>query len=215
MLGTFGNKALGLRRLAQGGFRTLPMVSVDADAVRAGQPIPLDAIRAQLGSTAWLAVRSSSATEDTETTAAAGAFRTELGVAFEQLSDAVIRVSESLPLNGGPHGIVIQPMVADAAASGVLFTHPDRYAVALAPGLCAHVVNGHPVEERGFYPSGETWYTRPDDRRNLECLRMNQETGEFRTESAGPSPWTPALHSFLTVRSGLWAMTAFAALRMV
>ena len=197
MLGTFGNKALGLQRLAQGGFRTLPMVSVDADAVRAGQPIPLDAIRAQLGSTAWLAVRSSSATEDTETTAAAGAFRTELGVAIEGLTDAILRVAESLPLSGGPHGIVIQPMVADAAASGVLFTHPDRYAVALAPGLCAHVVNGHPVEERGFYPSGETWYTRPDDRRNLECLRMNQETGEFRTESAGPSPWTPALHKAL------------------
>ncbi|HAG34907.1 MAG TPA: hypothetical protein DCL12_06105, partial [Cryomorphaceae bacterium] len=109
MLGTFGNKALGLQRLAQGGFRTLPMVSVDADAVRAGQSIPLDTIRAQLGSAAWLAVRSSSATEDTETTAAAGAFRTELGVSIEGLTDAILRVAESLPLSGGPNGIVIQP----------------------------------------------------------------------------------------------------------
>ena len=197
MLGTFGNKALGLQRLDYGGFRTLPMVSLRADWVLANVEVPTEEIARKLGNPKWYAVRSSSATEDTETTAAAGAFRTELGVPFDQLPDAVVRVAESMPTEGGPHGIVIQPMVADAVASGVLFTHPDRYAVALAPGLCAHVVNGHPVEERGFYPSGGTWYTRPDDRRNLECLRMNPETAEFRTEPAGPSPWTPALHKAL------------------
>lgn len=197
MLGTFGNKALGLQRLDYGGFRTLPMVSLRADWVLAHVEVPTEEIARKLGNPKWYAVRSSSATEDTETTAAAGAFRTELGVPFNQLPDAVVRVAESMPTEGGPHGIVIQPMVADAVASGVLFTHPGRYAVALAPGLCAHVVNGHQVEERGFYPSGGTWYTRPDDRRNLECLRMNPETAEFRTEPAGPSPWTPALHGAL------------------
>ena len=197
MLGTFGNKALGLQRLAQGGFRTLPMRSVDAEAVREGQPLPLDALREALGAPTWYAVRSSSATEDTETSAAAGAFRTELGVAYEGLADAVLRVAQSLPREGGPHGVVIQPMIADAVASGVMFTHPDRYAVALAPGLCAHVVNGHPVEERGFYPSGRPWYARPDLRGGLECLRMDEATGAFRTEAAGPSPWSPALHRAL------------------
>ncbi len=197
MLGIFGNKARGLDRLKSGGFRVLPMVSVDADALRAGHRPPVAEIGRELGQPRWFAVRSSSATEDTETSAAAGAFRTELGVPMADLGEALRRVAEGLPLTGGPHGVVIQPMVPDATASGVLFTHPDRYAVALAPGLCAHVVDGHPVEERGFYRSGTPWYARPDDRSALECRRMDPRTGEFRTEPAGPSPWSPALHRAL------------------
>lgn len=197
MLGIFGNKAIGLDRLKLGGFRVLPMVSIDADAVWAGASPPVAEVLRRLGAPRWLAVRSSSATEDTETTAAAGAFRTELGVAPEHLADALRRVAESLPTEGGPHGIVVQPMVVDAVASGVLFTHPDRYAVALAPGLCAQVVNGNPVEERGFYRSGTPWYARPSDRDSLKSMRMDPATGEFRTEAAGPSPWSPALHRAL------------------
>ncbi len=197
MLGIFGNKAIGLDRLKSGGFRVLPMVSIDADAVRAGASPPVAEVLRRLGAPKWLAVRSSSATEDTETTAAAGAFRTELGVAPDQLANAILKVADSLPQEGGPHGVVVQPMVTDAVASGVLFTHPDRYAVAFAPGLCAHVVNGHPVEERSFYRSGALWYARPEDRSALECLRMDAHTGEFRTEPAGASPWSPALHRAL------------------
>ena len=197
MLGIYGNKALGLERLRSGGFRTLPTVSLRADILRGGAEFPTELVAQQLGHPAWYAVRSSSATEDTETTAAAGAFLTELGVPMEQLGAAALRVAQSLPTEGGPHGVVVQPMVPDAVASGVLFTHPDRYAVALAPGLCAHVVDGNPVEERGFHRSGTPWYLRPDDRKGLECRRMDARTGEFRTESAGPSPWSPALHRAL------------------
>ncbi|MGA1398447.1 MAG: hypothetical protein ACO31K_07350, partial [Schleiferiaceae bacterium] len=88
MLGTYGNKALGLDRLQSGGFRTLPTVSLRADILRGGAEFPSELVAQQLGHPAWYAVRSSSATEDTETSAAAGAFLTELGVHLKQLGAA-------------------------------------------------------------------------------------------------------------------------------
>ena len=62
MLAPLGNKARGLELLKAGGFHVLPMVCLDAEALRSGAPIPQDQIAQRLHHPVWYAVRSSSAT---------------------------------------------------------------------------------------------------------------------------------------------------------
>ena len=152
-----GNKARGLARLRDAGFHGLPFVSLDAKDILAGDAIDVPSIASQLGHATLYAVRSSSATEDTETHAAAGAFLTLLGISASGLPDACLQVAKSLPQTTDEHGVVIQPFLAQPEASGVLFTHKDRYHLNLAPGLCAYVVQGQAVEEIGCHPSGKIY----------------------------------------------------------
>lgn len=149
-----GNKAKGLSRLRDAGFRGMPFVSVQARDLLSGHTPDLSALAATLGHPDLYAVRSSSATEDTEETAAAGAFLTLLGIPLSDLPAACLQVAQSLPPTDDDHGVVIQAFLAQPSVSGVLFTLHDRYLLNVAPGLCAYVVQGHPVEEISCYPSG-------------------------------------------------------------
>ena len=70
------------------------------------------AVIKQIGEFKYYAVRSSSITEDTEESAAAGQFKTLLGVTKESLAAALQEVGASLPKLSSqeePHGVVIQP----------------------------------------------------------------------------------------------------------
>ena len=152
-----GNKAKGLARLRDEGFLGLPFVSLHARDLLSGQVPDLSALAASLGHPDLYAVRSSSATEDTEDTAAAGAFLTLLGIPLSDVPAACLQVAQSLPTTGSDHGVIAQAFLAQPTASGVLFTHPERYLLNLAPGLCSYVVQGHPVEEIGCHPSGRIY----------------------------------------------------------
>jgi phosphohistidine swiveling domain-containing protein len=149
-----GNKAKGLARLREEGFPGLPFVSLHARDLLSGHVPDLSALAASLGNPDLYAVRSSSATEDTEETAAAGAFLTLLGIPLSDVPAACLQVAQSLPATDDAHGVVIQAFLAQPSVSGVLFTLHDRYLLNVAPGLCAYVVQGHPVEEISCYPSG-------------------------------------------------------------
>ena len=152
-----GNKAKGLARLREEGFPGLPFVSLHARDLLSGHVPDLSALAASLGHPDLYAVRSSSATEDTEDTAAAGAFLTLLGIPLSDVPAACLQVAQSLPTNGSDHGVIAQAFLAQPTASGVLFTHPERYLLNLAPGLCSYVVQGHPGEEIGCHPSGRIY----------------------------------------------------------
>ena len=138
------------------------------------------------------AVRSSSATEDTEEhAAAAGAFLTLLGTppCPTYLSAACLQVAQSLPSTGSDHGVIVQAFLAQPVASGVLFTHPERYLVNLAPGLCTYVVQGHPVEEIGCHPSGRIY--RRQTPQNLSGWTWKDDG--LTELQASHSAYTPAL----------------------
>lgn len=184
-----GNKAKGLTRLRDAGFPGLPFISLHARDLLVDQKLDLKAIASQLGHPDRFAVRSSSATEDTEETAAAGAFLTLLGVKLEELPAACLRVAQSLPDTEEDHGVVVQAFLADPSVSGVLFTHEERYLLNLAPGLCAYVVQGLPVEEIGCHPSGRI-YRRKAPSAYTGWRWHDGRTQEFRVDH---SVFTPAL----------------------
>ena len=73
-LGVFGNKAKGLASLQGHGFKTLPFTSVcaDDDLPNANPEEIAKAVLDEIGESDFYAVRSSSITEDTEESAAAG-----------------------------------------------------------------------------------------------------------------------------------------------
>ena len=93
-LGVFGNKAKGLASLKRHGFNTLPFTSVcvDADLLKGNPEETTQAIIAQIGKADFYAVRSSSITEDTEESAAAGQFKTLLGITKESLPFVISEV---------------------------------------------------------------------------------------------------------------------------
>ena len=162
-LGVFGNKAKGLASLQGNGFKTLPFTSVcvDDDLLNGNPEETIKAVLAQIGESNFYAVRSSSITEDTEESAAAGQFKTLLGVTKESIADAINVVAASLPElspDDEPHGVVIQPLIHSVnSTSGVMFTHEERWMINYAPGLCNYVVQGFEVAQRGFHPSGKPW----------------------------------------------------------
>ena len=79
--------------------------------------------------------------------------------------------------------------LAQPAASGVLFTHPERYLLNLAPGLCTYVVQGHPVEEIGCHPSGRIY--RRQTPQNLSGWTWKDDG--LTELQASHSAYTPAL----------------------
>ena len=87
--------------------------------------------------------------------------------------------------------------LAQPAASGVLFTHPERYLLNLAPGLCTYVVQGHPVEEIGCHPSGRIY--RRQTPPNLAGWTWTQDEGltELQASAFGlhPSPSRRRFHA--------------------
>jgi len=184
-----GNKAKGLVRLRDEGFPGLPFVSLHARDLLSGQVPDLSALAASLGHPDLYAVRSSSATEDTEDSAAAGAFLTLLGIPLLDVPAACLQVAQSLPATEDDHGVVVQAFLAQPSVSGVLFTHPERYLLNVAPGLCAYVVQGHPVEEISCYPSGRI-FQRQVPEVYSGWRWQNGQTHEFTDLR---SPYSPAL----------------------
>lgn len=184
-----GNKARGLQYLREAGFLGLPFLSLSAEEILAGTNLYLPDLAQTLGHPDLYAVRSSSATEDTEEHAAAGAFKTLLGLRLQDLSSACLEVAKSLPSTGSDHGVIVQAFLAQPVASGVLFTHPERYLVNLAPGLCTYVVQGHPVEEIGCHPSGRIY--RRQTPQNLSGWTWKDDG--LTELQASHSAYTPAL----------------------
>lgn len=190
--GVFGNKAKGLASLQGHGFRTLPFTSVcvDGDLVKMDSEQVSQAIISQVGVSNFYAVRSSSITEDTDESAAAGQFKTLLGITKESLAEAIQEVAESLPklaLDKEPHGVVIQPLLhSSESISGVMFTHEERWMVNYAPGLCNYVVQGFEVAQRGFHPSGKSWMIKGADLRQGQLFDAGAGhivTKEFETNN--------------------------------
>ena len=199
--GVFGNKAKGLASLQGHGFRTLPFTSVciDADLVKMDAEEVSKAIVSQIGVSNFYAVRSSSITEDTDESAAAGQFKTLLGITKESLAEAIQEVAESLPKlapDEEPHGVVIQPLLhSSESISGVMFTHEERWMVNYAPGLCNYVVQGFEVAQRGFHPSGKFWMIKGADLRQGQLFDAG--AGHIVTKEFETNNWTQHLERAL------------------
>jgi len=199
--GVFGNKAKGLASLHGHGFRTLPFTSVciDADLVKMDAEQVSEAIVSQIGGANFYAVRSSSITEDTDESAAAGQFKTLLGITKESLAEAIKEVAESLPTLADeeePHGVVIQPLLhSSESISGVMFTHEERWMVNYAPGLCNYVVQGFEVAQRGFHPSGKSWMIKGADLRQGQLFDAG--AGHIVTKEFETNNWTQHLERAL------------------
>jgi pyruvate,water dikinase len=199
--GVFGNKAKGLASLQGYGFKTLPFTSVcaDGDLVKMDAERVSEAIASQIVVSNFYAVRSSSITEDTDESAAAGQFKTLLGVTKESLADAIKEVAESLPTLASdeePHGVVIQPLLhSSESISGVMFTHEERWMVNYAPGLCNYVVQGFEVAQRGFHPSGKSWMIKGADLRQGQLFDAG--AGHIVTKEFETNNWTQHLERTL------------------
>jgi phosphohistidine swiveling domain-containing protein len=199
--GVFGNKAKGLASLQGHGFRTLPFTSVcvDGDLVKMDAEEVSKAIISQIGVSNFYAVRSSSITEDTDESAAAGQFKTLLGITKESVAEAIKEVAESLPklaLDEEPHGVVIQPLLhSNESISGVMFTHEERWMVNYAPGLCNYVVQGFEVAQRGFHPSGKSWMIKGADLRKGQMFDAG--AGHIVTKEFETNNWTQHLERTL------------------
>ena len=199
--GVFGNKAKGLASLQGHGFRTLPFTSVcvDGDLVKMDAEQVSQAIISQIGVSNFYAVRSSSITEDTDESAAAGQFKTLLGITKESLAEAIQEVAESLPKlapDEEPHGVVIQPLLhSSGSISGVMFTHEERWMVNYAPGLCNYVVQGFEVAQRGFHPSGKSWMIKGADLRQGQLFDAG--AGRIVTKEFETNNWTQHLERTL------------------
>jgi phosphohistidine swiveling domain-containing protein len=199
--GVFGNKAKGLASLQGHGFRTLPFTSVcvDGDLVKMDAERVSEAIVSQIGVSNFYAVRSSSITEDTDESAAAGQFKTLLGIIKESLAEAIKEVAESLPTLADeeePHGVVIQPLLhSNESISGVMFTHEERWMVNYAPGLCNYVVQGFEVAQRGFHPSGKSWMIKGEDLRQGQLFDAG--AGHIVTKEFETNNWTQHLERAL------------------
>jgi phosphohistidine swiveling domain-containing protein len=199
--GVFGNKAKGLASLQGHGFRTLPFTSVcvNGDLVKMDAEEVSQAIISQIGGSNFYAVRSSSITEDTDESAAAGQFKTLLGITKESLAEAIQEVAESLPKLASdeePHGVVIQPLLhSSESISGVMFTHEDRWMVNYAPGLCNYVVQGFEVAQRGFHPSGKSWMIKGADLRQGQLFDAG--AGHIVTKEFETNNWTQHLERAL------------------
>ena len=199
--GVFGNKAKGLASLQGHGFRTLPFTSVcvNGDLVKMDAEEVSQAIISQIGGSNFYAVRSSSITEDTDESAAAGQFKTLLGITKESLAEAIQEVAESLPKLASdeePHGVVIQPLLhCSESISGVMFTHEDRWMVNYAPGLCNYVVQGFEVAQRGFHTSGKSWMIKGADLRQGQLFDAG--AGHIVTKEFKTNNWTQHLQRAL------------------
>ena len=199
--GVFGNKAKGLASLQGHGFRTLPFTSVcvDGDLVKMDAELVSEAIVSQIGVSNFYAVRSSSITEDTDESAAAGQFKTLLGITKESLAEAIKEVAESLPKLADeeePHGVVIQPLLhSSESISGVMFTHEERWMVNYAPGLCNYVVQGFEVAQRGFHPSGKSWMIKGADLRQGQLFDAG--AGHIVTKDFETNNWPQHLERAL------------------
>lgn len=199
--GVFGNKAKGLASLQGHGFRTLPFTSVciDGDLVKMDAEEVSKAIVSQIGVSNFYAVRSSSITEDTDESAAAGQFKTLLGITKESLAEAIKEVAEGLPKlapDEEPHGVIIQPLLhSSESISGVMFTHEERWMVNYAPGLCNYVVQGFEVAQRGFHPSGKSWMIKGADLRQGQLFDAG--AGHIVTKEFETNNWTQHLESTL------------------
>lgn len=199
--GTYGNKAKGLASLQDHGFRTLPFTSVCVDdSLRDLDTVSIaSAVIKEIGESKYYAVRSSSITEDTEESAAAGQFKTLLGVTKESLAAALQEVAASLPKLSSqeePHGVVIQPLIyGDDSVSGVMFTHEERWMVNYAPGLCNYVVQGFEAAQRGFHPSGRSWMANGEELSKGQVF--DASSGQIVTKELGRVAWTSDVQNSL------------------
>jgi len=139
-----GGKASNLNTLVKAGFNVPALITV----------APYFTIKAEFYSElnsaikedGLYAVRSSSAKEDTDNSAMAGQFYSELAVPFENLFEAYIKVVESF--KGSDGAVIIQEFIPSQKA-GVLFTNAGQNTIVINAnfGLCKTVVDGLPCDE--------------------------------------------------------------------
>lgn len=145
-----GSKSQNLKSLASAGFRVPIFIDVEPAVLRQGDLEAL--VQKELGSTLLFAVRSSASVEDGADKSYAGHFHTELGVSFNQVFKAYLKVSASLT---GFEGKVIIQQFIPASKSGVLFTDNGHGLTVVNSnfGLCKTVVDGETCDE--WYVNGE------------------------------------------------------------
>ncbi len=199
-----GRKAGVLHRLRQAG-HPVPEGFLVPDYVSGRRPAPVVSIQEELSrlaagdaGTRW-AVRSSATCEDGGEHSHAGRFTTRLGVATEDVAQAVDELQRERRdrSGGGPDGeegfelpVLVMRMV-DATVSGVVFTadprRPDsgQWVIETTPGLCEALVSGRTRPRCAYAPAsggplaGETWLTPEQSDRLLgEVLRLQDTLDE-------------------------------------
>ena len=166
MPNNIGNKAKTLVELRSAGFNIPRFLSFDCSE-------KLEEVERQVRLTyhphQLLAIRSSSALEDTKEQSFAGAFTTELAIRFDALRESWIKVKESLPA-GHAGGIVIQEFIP-GEYSGVAFidSKMKRASINALPGLCKAVVEGWDCEHYDFYKEDILERKTEDSYNGLHC----------------------------------------------
>ncbi|MCC6471365.1 MAG: phosphoenolpyruvate synthase [Alphaproteobacteria bacterium] len=120
----FASKAESLERLARlvTKARVLPLVHFTVGEWETRRGAVLRKIKAAAWGAAPMIVRSSADGEDSEAVSLAGHFLSVPDVEPDDLVEAVERVIASYGDGSGRHRVLVQPMLARAAASGVAFT---------------------------------------------------------------------------------------------
>ena len=143
----FGNKANYLHSLKKSGFNIPSFISVNKNEIF---KVVLKKIEKELNPKAFFAVRSSSGLEDGVKKSYAGHFRTELGIRYDQLEEAWIKVKDALP-NDDQSGIIIQEFIP-GDYSGVIFIDLElkKASINALDGICKSVVEGWDCEQYNF-----------------------------------------------------------------
>ena len=140
----FGNKAIYLNSLNRSGFNIPAFISVNKNETFT---VVLKRIKKELNLNAFFAVRSSSSLEDGFKKSYAGHFKTELGIKFDDLKEAWIKVKDALPMDD-QSGIIIQEFIP-GDYSGVIFIDLElkKASINALDGICKSVVEGWDCEQ--------------------------------------------------------------------
>ena len=143
----FGNKANYLHSLKRSGFNIPRFISVNKNEIFT---VVLKRIEKELNPNSFFAVRSSSGLEDGVKKSYAGHFRTELGIMYDQLEQAWIKVKDALPKDD-QSGIIIQEFIP-GDYSGVIFIDLElkKASINALDGICKSVVEGWDCEQYNF-----------------------------------------------------------------
>lgn len=137
---TEGGKTYGLRKLIEGGFH-VPRFAYVTTSFSKNDIASVLRSKFNGDYRKLFAVRSSAANEDSTTKSNAGAFHTELGVPYDKVYDAALKVKASY---GDQEGTIIIQEFIPSNKAGVMFTNAGENITVISSnfGLCKTVVDG-------------------------------------------------------------------------
>ena len=143
----FGNKANYLHSLKRSGFNIPRFISVNKNEIFT---VVLKRIEKELNPNSFFAVRSSSGLEDGVKSLTPVTLEQELGVMYDHLEQAWIKVKDALPKDD-QSGIIIQEFIP-GDYSGVIFIDLElkKASINALDGICKSVVEGWDCEQYNF-----------------------------------------------------------------